>query len=165
MTPIARRRVAMSILVVFIVFIGVGLSQLSSEDKAKRVGENLSTVSFHDVTVSVPSDWSVVQLTQEAPCPPVQDRTVIVATDGLGGDCKSSKVSDSLIWFTTLSPIETAPPTTIAIGNTTGWVHQQEGANNERWVAALPQSNMQISFTGPIDAATRQSVIDSVHKG
>lgn len=164
MKATGRTRIAMGILVVFIVLVVVGLSTLKSDDKSKRVGENLSTVNFHDFTMAVPEGWSVVQLTQRQPCPPVQDRTVIVANAGLGGDCKSGKNSDELIWLSDLSPIEVAPPTTTAVGNTTGWVHQTEGANNKRWVAALPGSNAQVVFTGPIADKTRQQVVDSIKK-
>jgi hypothetical protein len=154
----------MGLLALVVVIVGVGVSQLAATDKSKRVGETVDTATFRDVTVSVPAGWSVVQLSQKNPCPPVQDETIIIATDGLGGDCKSGKSSDSLIWITALSPLEVSPPTTTAIGNTTGWAHEQVGASNKRWVVAVPKSNLQIAFTGPIDDQTRQSVIDSIHK-
>ena len=161
----AMRRFLMGALALAVVIIGVGVAQVTATDRSKRVGEQLTTTSFGDITMSVPNGWSVVRLSQQNPCPPVQDETVVIATDGFGGDCRSGKSSDSLIWVTTLSPLEVAPPTTIAIGNTTGWVHEQAGASNRRWVAALPRSNVQIAFTGPIDDNTRQSVIGSLRKG
>lgn len=146
----------------FVVVICLGMWQLKGNDEAKRVGEQLPTASFQGVTIAVPATWSVVTLDANLTCAPTQDRTIVVAAKGLGGDCKSTKPGDSSIWLTVLSPLETAPPTTTPVGNLTGWVHHETRSSTELWIAAIPKSNMQISFNGPIDATIRQSVIDSV---
>lgn len=163
MNSSGRRNVGIVILVTFIVLICLGMWQLSGEDAGRRVGANVPTATIGDITIAVPAEWSVVQLSEETPCPPVQSRTVVIATDGRGGDCRSSKVSDQQIWLSTLNPMEAAPPTTIAVGNTTGWARDL-GSSSNSWIVALPQSKIQINFTGPINEATRNSVIASVKK-
>jgi hypothetical protein len=163
MKPSGRRAFAATLLIFFVVLVALGIWQINGEDETKRVGQSVSSVTFNDVAIGVPEGWSVVTLTQEAPCPPAQDRTVIVADEGLGGDCRAGNPGDSLIWISTLSPIETAPPTTAKIGNTTGW-RREQGNSGGGWIAALPQSNVQISFSGSVKDATRISVLDSVTK-
>jgi hypothetical protein len=163
MKPSSRRAVAMSILVVFIVLVTLGITQLSGEDESLRVGEGADTVALEDVTIDVPEGWSVFRLSQDQPCPPAQDKTVVVSEGGFGGDCQSTKVGNSLIWLGNLSPVETTPPTTMAIGNTTGWV--REIGPGIGWLAAVPGSNIQITFSAAVDETTRTGVVNSIRKG
>jgi hypothetical protein len=163
MKPSSRRAAAMTILAVFIVFVALGLWQLNGDDTPERDGEQATSVAFGDLAIGVPEGWSVVRLTQDNPCPPVRaTNTVVVSDEGLGGDCRAGDPDDARIWVSAVSPLETTPPATIAIGNTTGWVREQPGAAG--WVAVVPGSKMQITFSDSVKEATRNSVIDSITK-
>jgi hypothetical protein len=162
MKPSSRRAAAMTILVVFVALVALGLWQINGDEPNQNEGSKPSSVTYNDVAIGVPRGWSIVQLSQDVTCPQVQDEIVVVAPEGLGGDCRGAGSGDSRIWISALSPVETAPPTTVAVGNTTGWVRELPDGGG--WIAALPDSRLQIAFNANVPEATRQSVVDSVTK-
>jgi hypothetical protein len=145
-----------------VVVIAIALCIGAVTGRTTAPADETTSATTRGVQFHVPDGWTLVVLSPQQPCAPQQTNIVIVAEDGLGGDCRAPLQGDAVISATQVNPFDTAPPTFAKVGELGGWQKDGRQGDIKRWVAVVPDKNLQLTFTGRVDESTRNEVIDSM---